>query len=586
MPSYYSDEVIRSVREANDIVGVISEYITLERKGGNYFGLCPFHGEKTASFSVNQRDQYFHCFGCGVGGNVFTFMMKMENMTFTETLKALAERGRVELPEAELSPEEKARFEHRERLYSAAREAANYYYYQLSHAPENSHVKKYLEKRQITDEYRKKFGLGYSPISRTALSSYLIKKGYTPEELLQAGLLSGKENNTYDRFFNRLMFPILDASGRPIAFGGRVMGDGEPKYLNSPDSELFNKRFHLFGLSMAKKTKRHYLLMVEGYMDVLSLHQAGLDNAVASLGTSLTKEQATLMKRYTDQVVLCYDSDGAGTKAAQRAIPILQSAGLDVKVMQVPGAKDPDEFIKENGAEAFEAVIEKAMPPIDFELMIQERTNGTSVEGQIQTLRAMKEKLADIPGDTEREIHIRDVAGKMKVPVDSLRAEVEEIRRTTGLLETSTARNEMRQRTRETMQERGDAANTLLAALISHPETYRYIRSYLGIDDFVQEDEFHRIVADYVLKKLDRTEDPQIADLISLFDKVEDQERMTRITGYEIPGDKESLEKFLTQNLRSLKQRRVEELMKSADPESIMKGVMIQKEIRNIDIKL
>ncbi len=245
MPSYYSEDVIRSVREANDIVGVISDYVTLTRKGGNYFGLCPFHGEKTPSFSVNQRDQYFHCFGCGVGGNVFTFLMKMENMTFPEALKNLADRGGIELPEAELSPEEKERMEHRDRMLSAAREAANYYYYQLSHQPDDSLVKRYLKKRQISDEYRKKFGLGYSPVSRGALSNYLRSKGYRTEELMAAGLLSGKEDNTYDRFFNRLMFPILDTAGRPIAFGGRVMGEGEPKYLNSPDSELFNKRFNL-----------------------------------------------------------------------------------------------------------------------------------------------------------------------------------------------------------------------------------------------------------------------------------------------------------------------------------------------------
>ena len=342
MPSYYSEDVIRSVREANDIVGVISDYVTLTRKGGNYFGLCPFHGEKTPSFSVNQRDQYFHCFGCGVGGNVFTFLMKMENMTFPEALKNLADRGGIELPEAELSPEEKERMEHRDRMLSAAREAANYYYYQLSHQPDDSLVKRYLKKRQISDEYRKKFGLGYSPVSRGALSNYLRSKGYRTEELMAAGLLSGKEDNTYDRFFNRLMFPILDTAGRPIAFGGRVMGEGEPKYLNSPDSELFNKRFNLYGLSIAKRTRRDFLMMVEGYMDVLSLHQAGFDNAVASLGTALTREQATLMKRYTDKVILCYDSDGAGTKAAQRAIPILDAVGLEEKVMQVPGTKDPD----------------------------------------------------------------------------------------------------------------------------------------------------------------------------------------------------------------------------------------------------
>ncbi|MCF0135756.1 MAG: DNA primase [Lachnospiraceae bacterium] len=586
MPGYYSEDVVRSVREANDIVDVISGYMTLERKGGGYMGLCPFHGEKTASFSVNQRDQYFHCFGCGAGGNVFTFLMKMENMTFPEALKTLADRGRVELPRLEMDPEEKARFEHRDRMLAAAREAANYYYYQLSHAPENSAVKRYLQKRGISEEYRKKFGLGYSPVSRTALSDHLQKKGFTPTELLQAGLLSGKEDNTYDRFFNRLMFPILDTAGRPIAFGGRVMGEGEPKYLNSPDSELFNKRFQLFGMSIAKRTRRPYLIMVEGYMDVLSLHQAGYDNAVASLGTALTREQANLMKRYTDQVLLCYDSDGAGTKAAQRAIPILEAAGLDIKVMQVPGSKDPDEFIKEQGAEAFEQVIAGAVSPIDFELRVAEKSNGSTVEGQIRTLKSMKEKLAQIPNDTEREIHIRDVAGKMKVSAESLRAEVEELRRTTGLLETTSDKAERRLRSRQALEEMKDAASTLLAALLRRPDTYSRIREYLSPEDFSREDSFHFEAASYVLEQLNRGAEPAIADLISRFEKVEDQDRISRILQYDIPEDPSDLGKFLTQNLKAVKQRRVEEIMGSSesDPRQIMEAVRLQKEISGIQI--
>ena len=586
MPSYYSEDVIRSVREANDIVGVISDYVTLTRKGGNYFGLCPFHGEKTPSFSVNQRDQYFHCFGCGVGGNVFTFLMKMENMTFPEALKNLADRGGIELPEAELSPEEKERMEHRDRMLSAAREAANYYYYQLSHQPDDSLVKRYLKKRQISDEYRKKFGLGYSPVSRGALSNYLRSKGYRTEELMAAGLLSGKEDNTYDRFFNRLMFPILDTAGRPIAFGGRVMGEGEPKYLNSPDSELFNKRFNLYGLSIAKRTRRDFLMMVEGYMDVLSLHQAGFDNAVASLGTALTREQATLMKRYTDKVILCYDSDGAGTKAAQRAIPILDAVGLEVKVMQVPGTKDPDEFIKENGAEAFENVIGTAMNPIDFEMMVLEKTNGSGIDGKIETLRSMKEKLAEIQNDTERELHVQDVARRMKVPPESLRTEVEEIRRTTGLLERSTERNERRLQSRAVMQERSDVCATMIAALIKRPECYPYIRHVFSLEDFPEEDPFYREAATYVLGCLDRGEEPMLADLISRFDKVEDQQRISRIADYEVPEDHSDLSKFMTQTLRTLKQRKMEELMQKADAEAVMRAVRMQKELGRLEIRI
>ena len=236
----YSEEIIQQVREANDIVDVIGSYVTLQKKGSSYFGLCPFHGEKTPSFSVNQREQFFYCFGCHTGGNVITFIMKIENMTFPEALKYLADRAHIDLPEAEVSEEEKKRIHRRERLLSAAKETARCYYYQLTRTPQGKRGLEYLDQRQVTEEYRRKFGLGYSPVSRDMLFKYLSSKGYTTEEMLAAGLVSGREGAVFDRFFNRVMFPIFDTQGRPIAFGGRIMGQGEPKYLNSPDSELFN----------------------------------------------------------------------------------------------------------------------------------------------------------------------------------------------------------------------------------------------------------------------------------------------------------------------------------------------------------
>ena len=254
---------------------------------------------------------------------MYTFVMQMENMTFVEAVKHLADRAHIALPEVELSPQEKQKYLRRERMLQATKEAARFYYYQLTRTGAGQTALRYLEGRKVTEEFRRRFGLGYAPVSHDALASYLVQKGYTMDELMGAGLLSGKEGRVYDRFFNRLMFPIFDSSGKPIAFGGRVMGEGEPKYLNSPESEIFNKRRNLYGMQLAKKSRRGYIMMVEGYMDVLSLHQAGFDNAVASLGTALTKEQSLLIKRYSDQVVLCYDSDGAGTNAARRAIPPL-----------------------------------------------------------------------------------------------------------------------------------------------------------------------------------------------------------------------------------------------------------------------
>ncbi|MBR6682843.1 MAG: DNA primase [Firmicutes bacterium] len=573
---YYPDDLIREIRESNDIVSVISEYMTLTKKGSNHFGLCPFHGEKTPSFSVNEREQFFHCFGCGAGGNVFTFVMQMENMTFVETVKHLADRANIALPEVELSPQEKQKLLRKERMLEATKEAARYYYYHLTRTPAGQSALQYLEGRKVTEEFRRKFGLGYAPVSRDGLVAYLTKKGYTVDELLGAGLLSGKDGRVYDRFFNRLMFPIYDSAGRPIAFGGRVMGQGEPKYLNSPESEIFNKRRNLYGMSLAKKSRRDYFLIVEGYMDVLSLHQAGFDNAVASLGTALTKEQSMLIKRYADQVVLCYDSDGAGTNAARRAIPILEEAGLKVKVIRVPGAKDPDEFIKENGAESFEKVIKNAMDPVEFEMLVLMQQNGSdTVEGQVQTLHDMARRLSQIQNDMERELHIRDVAAKMKVSEVSLKNEVEELRRSEGLLEhRSSQRRKMKDP--DLAAKKGNAKRQLLAALIQMPTLYTAISRWISEKDFDLE-EFYATVAQYVFKQLKAGNKPQLADVISCFDTTEQQEKVSALSSFELPEERAELEKFLTETVRTLKTESIDETIRSGDDLQALQEAINQK---------
>ena len=581
---YYPDDLIREIRESNDIVSVISEYMTLTKKGSNHFGLCPFHGEKTPSFSVNEREQFYHCFGCGAGGNVFTFVMQMENMTFVETVKHLADRAHIALPEVELSPQEKQKMLRRERMMEATKEAARYYYYHLTRTSAGQSAMQYLEGRKVTEEFRRKFGLGYAPVSRDGLASYLMKKGYTTDELLGAGLLSGKDGRVYDRFFNRLMFPIFDSAGRPIAFGGRVMGQGEPKYLNSPESEIFNKRRNLYGMSLAKKSRRSYILIVEGYMDVLSLHQAGFDNAVASLGTALTKEQSMLIKRYADQVVLCYDSDGAGTNAARRAIPILEEAGLKVKVIRVPGSKDPDEFIKVNGAQAFEKVIEDAMDPVDFEMMVLMNQHGNdTVEGQVQTLHDMAKRLAQIQNDMERELHIRDVAKKMRVSEVSLKAEVEELRRTEGLLE---HRSTQRRRMSEGVTA-GNAKRQLLAALIQMPKLYSAVSRWVSEKDFPSdsENEFYHTVADFVFKKLRNGDKPQLADVISCFDTAEQQEKVSALASFELPEERGDLEKFLTETVRTLKTESIDEAIRSgSDLEALQEAINQKRALQTLKL--
>lgn len=583
---YYSEDVLRQVRESNDIVSVISDYVTLTKKGSNYFGLCPFHGEKTPSFSVNEKDQFFHCFGCHAGGNVITFVMKMENLDFVESVKLLADRAHITLPEAEATEEEKKRAYRKQRMFEAAAETARYYYYHLTRTPAGGGALSYLEKRGVTKEFRQKFGLGYSPVSRGGLAAHLKSKGYQEEDLLAAGLLFGKPGNTYDRFFNRLMFPIFDVQGRVIAFGGRVMGQGEPKYLNSSDSEIFNKRRNLYGLSLAKRSRRKFLMMVEGYMDVLSLHQAGFDNAVASLGTALTPEQASLMKRYTDQVILCYDSDSAGTNAARRAIPILQRAGLEVKVMQVPGAKDPDEYIRSSGAEAFEKVIASAMDPIDFEMMVLQRENGSQVEGQIRTIHDMARRLAQIDNDLDRELHIRDVAQKMKTSEKSLTQEVEEIRQKTGLLEYQNERRAQRAQENASLNERIDAQGQLICALIKKPEVFGAVKNYVSLSDFPESDAFHYTMARYVFSHLVNVQSVSLADLVSCYPDVEDQTRISKLYEFSLPEDREDLSKFLTQIIRAVKQKRIEEMASSDDDQVLLQMLNMKKQLSTLNITL
>lgn len=592
---YYSDDVIRQVREANDIVSVISEYVPLKAHGNNYFGLCPFHSEKTGSFSVNARDQFYHCFGCGEGGNVFTFLMKMDNLTFNEAMQNLAERAHIELPQEELSDRDKKELMRKERMREAATEAARFYYAQLTKSAAGAEARAYLERRGVTDEFKVKFGLGFSPISHNALSEYLKKKGYTTEELLGAGLISGTEQQYRDLFFNRLMFPIFDVSGKVIAFGGRVMGDAKPKYLNTNDTIIFNKRRNLYMLNVAKKTRRKELILAEGYMDVLSLHQAGFDNAVASLGTALTPEQCLLIKRYFSDVYLCYDSDEAGTNAARRAIPLLENAGLRVKIIRVKNAKDPDEFIKKFGSEEFEKLIENALNAVEFELMVLNNLEGDSADGQVRVMEGMAARLAQINSDSEREIRIRDVAAKLKISEASLTKDVNDIRSRGGLLEIRTGK-------RYTGDEENDEVlkgqQLLLAALLQHPEFYEAVRPYITIDLFPEREEpdkahpdgkpnVYRKVAAYMLEALERGSPPLAADVISLTEEAADQDRVSSLASLTIPEEQRDREKYLTECVRALRKVSLGNQMKSESDLSKLQTIIKQtKEIQNLWISL
>ena len=370
---YYAEDVIEEVRSRNDIVGVISEYVKLQRKGSSYFGLCPFHNEKSPSFSVSPDKQMYYCFGCGAGGNVFTFIQEYENYSFPEAMKFLAERAGITLPEKEYSQEERRAQDLRTRILNVNKMAAKYYYYQLR-TENGRQAMEYLKNRCLSDETIRSFGLGYSNKYSNDLYLYLKKQGVSDELLRESGLMNVDERNgMYDKFWNRVIFPIMDVNNRVIGFGGRVMGDGKPKYLNSPETAVFDKSRNLYGLNVARTARKKSMLVCEGYMDVISMHQAGFKNSVASLGTALTTQHASLLKRYTDEVILTYDSDGAGIKAALRAIPMLKAAGISTRVLHMNPYKDPDEFIKTLGPEAFQERMDQAENSFLFEISILER---------------------------------------------------------------------------------------------------------------------------------------------------------------------------------------------------------------------
>ena len=418
---FYPEEVVEEVRQRNDIVDVISSYVKLKKTGSNYMGLCPFHNEKSPSFSVSGNRQMYHCFGCGVGGNVFTFIMEYENFTFLEALKYLADRCGMQLPEAQQTPEARRQADIRNRILEINKEAAKYYVYQLK-APQGQQALGYLEGRELSAETIRKFGLGYSNKYSDDLYQYLKKKGYEDEILKESGLFTMDEKHgVNDKFWNRVMYPIMDMNSKVIGFGGRVLGDGKPKYLNSPETKVFDKSRNLYGLNFARLSRSRTMILCEGYMDVIAMHQSGFTNAVASLGTAFTGLQANLLKRYADQVLLLYDSDGAGVKAALRAIPILKEAGLPAKVVKLKPYKDPDEFIKALGKEEFQKRLDEAVNSFYFEVEVLEKEfDLTDPASKTKFYNELAKKFLVFTEKLERSNYIEAIAEKYRIPKNDL----------------------------------------------------------------------------------------------------------------------------------------------------------------------
>ena len=416
-PSFLDELVAR-----NPIEEVVGQYVNLKRSGSNLFGLCPFHGEKTASFSVSPDKGIYYCFGCHKGGGVINFEMEIEGLSYPDAVRALAKRAGMEVPEDE---QYQSRYRQQERLWALSREAARFFVSQL-YAPAGAEGLTYARKRGMTKSTLTKFGIGFAPNTWTALTDAMKAKGYTDEELKESGLVSvsSKNDRIYDRFRNRLMFPIIDVRGNVIGFGGRVMDDSTPKYLNSPETIIFNKRKNLFALNLAKKSKLGYLILVEGYMDAVALHQYGFDCAVASLGTSLTEEHAVLLSRYTQQVVLIYDGDEAGQNATRRAIPMLEKAGLQVKVLKMRDAKDPDEFLKKYGADRFKLLLEESSNRVEYQLgAIRGKYDLREDEQKVRFLSEAAELIAGLPNAVQREVYGQRVAETAKVSMEAVRME-------------------------------------------------------------------------------------------------------------------------------------------------------------------
>ena len=415
-PSFIDELILR-----NPIEDVVGQYVSLKRSGSNMFGLCPFHGEKTASFSVAPDKGIYYCFGCHKGGGAVNFMMEIEGLSYPDAVRALAKRAGMEVPEDE---QYQSRYRQQERLWALMKEAGRFFHAQL-YAPAGEACLAYAQKRGLSKGILTRFGIGFAPDSWNALVDAMRKKGYTDQELRDADLVGEKNGRIYDRFRNRLMFPIIDVRGNVIGFGGRVLDDSKPKYLNSNETLIFNKRKNLFGMNFAKKTKTPYMILVEGNVDVVTLHQYGFDNAVASLGTSLTEEQVTLLSRYTEQVVLTYDSDEAGQRAAQRAIPMLEKAGIQVKVLQMKDAKDPDEFLRKFGADKFKLLLEDSSNRVEYQLNAIARKYDLKVDDErIKFIHESAELISTLGSAVQREVYGHRIAEAGKISFESMQLEI------------------------------------------------------------------------------------------------------------------------------------------------------------------
>ena len=554
--AWYTEEQIEEVRSRSDIVDVIGSYVRLKRSGSGYIGLCPFHNEKSPSFSVSPGRQMCKCFGCGVGGSVFTFIMEYENYTFPEAVEYLAERAGIDLPKQEMTQEQKRQESVRLTLLDINRKAASYYYAKLK-SPQGKLGYEYLTSRGLTDETILHFGLGYAGQGGGELYNYLRHEGYDDRILGESGLFKMDERGVYDKFWNRVIFPIMDVNNRVIGFGGRVMGDAKPKYLNSPETKLFDKSRNLFGLNYAKLGRVKNMILCEGYMDVISLHQAGFTNAVASLGTAFTQQQAGIIKRYTDEVLLTYDSDGAGVKAALRAIPILRNAGITGKIIHMEPYKDPDEFIKALGAEEFQKRMDEAENSFFFEIdVLRKEFDMSDPEQKTKFYHMTAKKLLVFSDKVQRENYIEALAAKYSIRKEDLKSLVIMYgnKYQEGYPEDEAVKKTETQK-KKVNEDKGIkySYRLLLSWLIEKPELYPDVSKIIKSSDFFEEP--YNEVASLLYSQFDEGEIVP-ARIINHFQELDEQNMVADMfqTGFSLEMTESEQEKALNELVIKIKE--------------------------------
>ena len=586
----YSEEIINDVRQSNDIVDVISQYVHLKRSGRNFFGLCPFHNEKSPSFSVSPDKQIFHCFGCGVGGNVITFISKIEGLNFIETVQMLAERANIQLPTLGNSGDAQKEIL-KDKVYKVNEFAAEFYHQNL-YKPQAKLAQEYVRKRQLSNETLKSFKIGFSG-RINELYQELKKQGFGEQEILESGLVNKNDRGQYiDRYRNRLMFPICDVRGRVIAFGGRVLDDSKPKYINSPENIVYSKGRHLFGLNVAKKGDTKKLLIVEGYMDVISLHQRGITNVVAPLGTALTEQQGWLLRKNSEQIILSFDSDEAGLQAKLRALEILQNMGCDLRVLQMEGAKDPDEYILKYGNVRFQSLVDKALSVIEFKVKILKKDlNLENTNDKIKFLNEIAKLISKVDNTIEREVYIEKIAKEYDISKEAIYAEVNKLTykglKSEKILEKSkpvvTHKKIEKKEVSPAIKKR---ENTIISILLTGDlSIFQIIKQSIKPEDF--QDEVNANIAKKLYEELEKGN----SNINGIIDELEQEEQnqitMIMADDYEINDLEKAIDDLIqTYEKEKLNNRKFEILEKLEQTTNIDEKKELEKELSNIIIRL